>query len=122
MEVVQNYFQRLLPDYLRELPIPSSVDGFAELGQEEILRLLPLGIFLFSLLTLLLLQLCTCGGSGSKGRINTQYKLKEDKAVDKVKVKDVKPAAAYCRCWKSKKVRERERETVDCRRGGERER
>lgn len=102
MDVVQR-----LPDYLRGLPIPSTLDGFVELGQDEILRLLPLAIFLFSLLTLLLLQLCSGGSGGSKGgkgRVNSQHRLKEDKVVDKVKVADVKPAA-YCRCWKSKKVR-----------------
>ena len=106
MDVVQRYFQQQLPDYLRSLPIPSTPEGFLELSQDEALRLLPLGVFLFSLVLLLLLQLCGSGGGSKKaGRINTAHSLKSEKVVDTVAAKDIKKKVAYCRCWQSKKVR-----------------
>ena len=39
-------------------------------------------------------------------RINKKIRLEEDKVVDTVDVKDIADKKVFCRCWKSKKVKQ----------------
>lgn len=105
MDAVQHYFHTQLPDYLRSLPLPDTVQGYAELSQEEMLRLAPLVVFIFSMLLLVLMQLCGGSRKSTKTPINHTIKKDKPKVVDEIKAPKEGKAVAYCRCWKSKKVR-----------------
>ena len=105
-----------LPGYLRSLPLPKSIAGFSELTREEWLELLPFFLFLIILLYLVLspfLNVLTRAPKKTRPTINRKVKKDEAKVVDSFDIEDLAKDAkdakdgkvAYCRCWKSKKVR-----------------
>ena len=98
---------------MRSLPLPKSIAGFSELTREEWLELLPFFLFLIILLYLVLspfLNVLTRGSKKTRPQINRKVQKDEAKVVNSFDIedlaKDVKDGkVAYCRCWKSKKVR-----------------
>ena len=113
MDSVKFFLQTQLPTYLKNLPIPNTVGGFAQLSGEEWSRLLPLIGFLVMLMYLLISSILELGGSkagtqpekaGSESsRINQTIDLEKDKVATAVDMEDIGDKAAYCRCWRSKK-------------------
>ena len=70
MEAFKWCFQEYLPQYLKSLPIPSTVDGIATLTLEQCLQLAPLAIFLaIALLSLLLSPLFFYGWFCTKKKV-----------------------------------------------------
>ena len=98
---------------MRSLPLPKSSAGFSELTREEWLELLPFFLFLIILLYLVLspfLNVLTRAPKKTRPTINRKVKKDEAKVVDSFDIEDLAKDAkdgkvAYCRCWKSKKVR-----------------
>ncbi|KDO18864.1 hypothetical protein SPRG_15693 [Saprolegnia parasitica CBS 223.65] len=108
MEAVRHALKIRLPKYLKSLPIPSNVAGFAKLTTEEWMILAP---FLVTVAVLLYSLVASLGGSGSKkaspARINKSVSLEKDKVVDTCDIEDMFQKGSLkcvlCRCWKSKK-------------------
>jgi hypothetical protein len=100
---------------LRSLPLPKSIAGFSELTREEWLELLPFFLFLIILLYLVLspfLNVLTRGSKKTRPQINRKVQKDEAKVVSSFDIEDLAKDAkdgkvSYCRCWKSKKVRNR---------------
>lgn len=105
MEVFRDYVTKQLPAYLKGLPIPASIDGFATLSQDELVAIAPLFLLIASMFVMIVLHLFPEKAS----RINKSIRLGEAKVVDSVTRKEIaaeeKETIAYCRCWQSKKVR-----------------
>lgn len=101
MDVFKNYVTKQLPAYLQSLPIPSNLEGFAELSQDEIIAIVPFFLLLSSMIVMIVIHLLP--EDKKRQRLNTTHRLSEPKVVDKVSTpkgeKDV-----YCRCWQSKTV------------------
>jgi len=85
-----------------------------ELTRDDWLTLLPFLLFLLILVYLAIspiFNICQ-GKKQARPRINRKVKVEEDKVVDSFDIEDIgkviednsKKNAAYCRCWKSKKV------------------
>ena len=100
-----------LPGYLKSLPLPKNIAGFSELTRAEWLELLPFFLFLIILLYLVLSPFLNVLTQSKKARphVNKNVKKDEKKVVDSFDIEDIgkdgKDGAAFCRCWKSKKVR-----------------
>ena len=106
MDSFKWYFQQQIPNYLKSLPLPSSLGGFAALSREQWLQLAPFVLFLAVLVWLLLSPvlspLCSKKKARPKHIINKKVNKDEPKIVTKVDIEDVAEDKAYCRCWKSK--------------------
>ena len=113
LQCIWHYVQVQLPGYLKSLPIPTTVGGFAELTRDQWLQLVPFFLFLFVLLYLLFSPFVGMVTSTKqrRPRVNRRQKLNEKKVVnmfdmedlDKM-VKEKNGKVAYCRCWKSATV------------------
>ncbi|CAK4611409.1 hypothetical protein AeMF1_021705 [Aphanomyces euteiches] len=108
MEVVRKVLKIDLPKYLKSLPIPSTVSGFAKLTPDEWQTLAPLLVTLVVLLVTILASVF--GGSKKPApskRINTKISLDKEKVVDTCDIEDMFTKGSLkcvlCRCWKSKK-------------------
>lgn len=105
MDVIRTYVKEQLPAYLRSLPIPATVAGFAQLSGEDWLRLAPLLLLSGSLVALVVLQFVE--PRRARPAINTIRP--GPKHVDKVPLKEVENSksdnVSFCRCWQSKKFR-----------------
>ena len=102
-----------LPGYLKSLPLPKTVAGFAELTRDQWLELIPFLLFLFVLLYLIM---SPCIGmltrtKHRRPRVNRKVRMNEPKVADTFDLEDLDKAlkdnngsVSYCRCWKSNKV------------------
>ena len=83
MDSVKWYFQQQIPNYLKSLPLPSSVAGFATLSREQWLQLAPfvlfLGLLVWLLLSPLLSPLCSKKKPRPKQIINKKVNKDEPK-------------------------------------------
>lgn len=106
MEAVNHYFKVQLPKYLKNLPLPSSFSGFANLSRSQWLQLIPFLIFIFMFIYLIVGPFLNQLFKGKKPRphINKKVKKEEKKVVDTFDIEDIGEKKAFCRCWKSSKV------------------
>ena len=95
-----------LPGYLKSLPLPKTLAGFAALNRAEWLELLPFFIFILILLYLVFSPFLNFVTRPKQPRpkINKKIKKNEPKVADKFNIEDLGDKAAFCRCWKSSKV------------------
>lgn len=92
-----------LPAYLKQLPLPDSITGFARLTVAEWLRLLPfLGVL--ALLGYLAVRPFFPKKKQQKDSlINLKIQKENPKVVNEINIEDLNlTKAAYCRCWRSK--------------------
>nr|XP_004663047.1 CDGSH iron-sulfur domain-containing protein 2 isoform X1 [Jaculus jaculus] len=92
-----------LPAYLKQLPLPESISGFARLTVSEWLRLLPfLGVL--ALLGYLAVRPFLLKKKQQKDSlINLKIQKENPKVVNEINIEDLcLTKAAYCRCWRSK--------------------
>ncbi|KAH8346573.1 hypothetical protein KR084_005201 [Drosophila pseudotakahashii] len=106
MEPISNLVKSTLPDYLSNLPIPSSFGGWFSLSFKDWLSLIPPTVVVAGIGYTGYLAFCpaaraNCSGKNS-GLCNTQIKKSEAKVVDMIDVEDIADKAAFCRCWKTK--------------------
>ncbi|XP_065177008.1 CDGSH iron-sulfur domain-containing protein 2-like [Sycon ciliatum] len=110
MEAVKFFFQTQLPAYLKALPIPSTVAGFADLSGNEWIQLLPVIGFCVLLVYLFLANLLEIGRGGAREEsdkpvpaVNLSIDKEKDKVATSVDIEDLDDKTVYCRCWRSKK-------------------
>ncbi|XP_011798628.1 PREDICTED: CDGSH iron-sulfur domain-containing protein 2 isoform X1 [Colobus angolensis palliatus] len=106
LESVARIVKVQLPAYLKRLPVPESITGFARLTVSEWLRLLPfLGVL--ALLGYLAVRPFLQKKKQQKDSlINLKIQKENPKVVNEINIEDLCLAkAAYCRCWRSKTVR-----------------
>lgn len=103
LESVARIVKVQLPAYLKRLPVPESITGFARLTVSEWLRLLPfLGVL--ALLGYLAVRPFLQKKKQQKDSlINLKIQKENPKVVNEINIEDLCLAkAAYCRCWRSK--------------------
>ncbi|VCX41809.1 unnamed protein product, partial [Gulo gulo] len=106
LESVARIVKVQLPAYLKRLPVPESLTGFARLTVAEWLRLLPfLGVL--ALLGYLAIRPFLPKKKQQKDSlINLKIQKENPKVVNEINIEDLcLTKAAYCRCWRSKTVR-----------------
>ena len=108
MEYAHKALTQAIPGYLAGMPFPKTLAGFADLSGEDWIQLAPFLAFSFCLF---FFPAVFQPKEKESGRCNTKIDLKNEKVVNKGAAPAKGEKAAYCRCWKSKKVRrEREKE------------
>uniref|UniRef100_A0AC11E2S3 Uncharacterized protein n=1 Tax=Ovis aries TaxID=9940 RepID=A0AC11E2S3_SHEEP len=103
LESVARIVKVQLPAYLKRLPVPESITGFARLTVSEWLRLLPfLGVL--ALLGYLAVRPFLPKKKQQKDSlINLKIQKENPKVVNEINIEDLcLTKAAYCRCWRSK--------------------
>uniref|UniRef100_F6W079 CDGSH iron-sulfur domain-containing protein 2 n=1 Tax=Equus caballus TaxID=9796 RepID=F6W079_HORSE len=103
LESVARIVKVQLPAYLKRLPVPESISGFARLTVSEWLRLLPfLGVL--ALLGYLAVRPFLPKKKQQKDSlINLKIQKENPKVVNEINIEDLcLTKAAYCRCWRSK--------------------
>ncbi|XP_045852448.1 CDGSH iron-sulfur domain-containing protein 2 [Meles meles] len=103
LESVARIVKVQLPAYLKRLPVPESLTGFARLTVAEWLRLLPfLGVL--ALLGYLAIRPFLPKKKQQKDSlINLKIQKENPKVVNEINIEDLcLTKAAYCRCWRSK--------------------
>jgi len=104
MDVVTRFVKVSLPKYLKSLPLPNTIGGFAQLSASDILTdVLFITVVLFVLYAVLRLLLSAVL-KPKPAQINFKVKKDNPKVVDLVEIEDLaEEKIAYCRCWKSSK-------------------
>ncbi|CAH0395423.1 unnamed protein product [Bemisia tabaci] len=97
MQPVAHIVKVSIPNYLVDLPIPSTLGGWFYLGIKDWGKLIPFFAFV--------------GGSSyaaykllkPNSTINPSIKKDSSKVVDCLNIEDLGEQTAFCRCWRSKK-------------------
>jgi CDGSH-type Zn-finger protein len=94
-----------LPNYLKAVPLPKTIGGFASLTREEWLELLPLLILVSVLIYLAISPII--GSLFTKKvkrpRVNNKIELESEKVATNYNIEDLGDKKVFCRCWKSSK-------------------
>jgi CDGSH-type Zn-finger protein len=100
MESVSYLIKVVLPDYLRNLPLPNSFYGFTKLAYTDWISVI-LFLHVVVLIAVALIKLVL---PRAPSKINAEIKKDDPKVVDLLEIEDLdKEKVSYCRCWKSKK-------------------
>ncbi|KAL5017816.1 hypothetical protein ScPMuIL_003538 [Solemya velum] len=102
MEVTSHLIRVSLPQYLKSLPIPSSITGFASLSGEDWLSLIPF-VGTVSLLVYVTVQAFRPQPKKLDSPVNLKIQKENQKVVNMVDIEDLGNKVSYCRCWRSKK-------------------
>ncbi|XP_059821509.1 CDGSH iron-sulfur domain-containing protein 2 [Hemitrygon akajei] len=103
LDVLARIIKVQLPAYLKRIPLPVTLGGFAQLTVAEWLRLLPfLGVL--ALLGYLAIRPFIPRKKQQKDSlINLKIQKENPKVVNEINIEDLQfTKAAYCRCWRSK--------------------
>jgi len=116
MESLSNVVRVSLPNYLRDLPIPTTVFGWFQLGLGDWAKLLPFGTVAAGISYLAVQGLANAPGVGpvikeklkkvpgfKPNKVNCCIKQDSPKVVDILDMEDLGDKGVFCRCWKSKK-------------------
>ena len=109
MEVISRLIKVQLPNYLRSLPIPASLGGFAQLSGGEWIQLVPFvvttSVVIYVVVSSTRDALLPKAPEDPKASfVNKDIQKDKDKVANVIDVEDLGEKTAYCRCWKSKKV------------------
>ncbi|XP_031727306.1 CDGSH iron-sulfur domain-containing protein 2 [Anarhichas minor] len=103
LESVSRIIKVQLPAYLKKLPLPETIGGFARLTVSEWLRLLPLLGILALLGYLTIRPFMPKKKKQKDSLINLKIQKENPKVVNEIDIEDLKsPRVCYCRCWRSK--------------------
>ncbi|KAG5848357.1 CDGSH iron-sulfur domain-containing protein 2 [Anguilla rostrata] len=103
LESIAKIIKIQLPAYLKKLPLPETIGGFARLTVSEWLRLLPLLGILALLGYLTIRPFLPKKKKQKDSLINLKIQKENPKVVNEIDIEDLKSASAcYCRCWRSK--------------------
>ncbi|MFT7807663.1 CDGSH iron-sulfur domain-containing protein 2 [Arapaima gigas] len=106
LESIARIIKVQLPAYLKKLPLPETIGGFARLTVSDWLRLLPLLGILALLGYLTIRPFLPKKRKQKDSLINLKIQKENPKVVNEIDIEDLKsPNACYCRCWRSKTVR-----------------
>ncbi|GAB1608022.1 CDGSH iron-sulfur domain-containing protein 2 homolog B-like [Argonauta hians] len=108
MNIVSNLVRTSIPNYLQNLPIPSSLTEFANLSVKDWVSLVPFvgTVSLLVYVTSHTFQEKWHQYQGKKGggglcKVNLSIKKDCDKVVEMVDIEDLGDKVVYCRCWRS---------------------
>lgn len=102
MEVISTLIKVTIPNYLKNLPVPSSVMGIAKLSGSDWLSLLPF-IGMLSLISYVTYQAFRSKPAPKDSRVNLKIQKECSKVVNMVDIEELGDKVSYCRCWRSKK-------------------
>ncbi|XP_055954600.1 CDGSH iron-sulfur domain-containing protein 2 homolog B-like [Patella vulgata] len=102
MESVSTLIRVSLPSYLRSLPIPNTLGGFAKLSGQEWIALVPF-VGTVSLLVYVTVQAFLPKPEPKPPLVNLKVQKESQKVVNMVDIEDLGDKISYCRCWRSKK-------------------
>ncbi|XP_078731637.1 CDGSH iron-sulfur domain-containing protein 2 [Lampetra fluviatilis] len=103
MDSIARLVKTQLPAYLKSLPVPSSITGYARLTVGEWVRLLPFLSILALLGYLAIRPLLPRKVKVKDSVINLKIQKETSKVVNEINIEDfVDAKKAYCRCWRSK--------------------
>jgi len=106
MELISTLVKTTIPEYLANLPIPSTFGGWFKLGFKDWMSLVPPTALTAGFVYVTYLAFCPiaqCPGRARVNkRVNNKIRLNEAKVVDMIDVEDIAEKAAFCRCWKTK--------------------
>ena len=125
MNTIHDFVRVHLPNYFRSIPVPKDVSGLTNLSGSECLRLMAFFLLVFMILYSLIRTIFFSSASSSKQPPKTLEKLddrvvnltilKEKEKVATAKdIEDLDEKQAFCRCWRSAKVRQSFLQTCDC--------
>uniref|UniRef100_A0A4W5L851 CDGSH iron sulfur domain 2 n=1 Tax=Hucho hucho TaxID=62062 RepID=A0A4W5L851_9TELE len=105
LETISRIIKIQLPAYLKKLPLPETIGGFARLTVSEWLRLLPLLGILALLGYLTIRPFLPKKKKQKDSLINLKIQKENPKVVNEIDIEDLKSTnVCYCRCWRSKTV------------------
>uniref|UniRef100_A0A669EHL2 CDGSH iron-sulfur domain-containing protein 2 n=1 Tax=Oreochromis niloticus TaxID=8128 RepID=A0A669EHL2_ORENI len=103
LETIAKIIKVQLPAYLKRLPLPETIGGFARLTVSEWLRLLPLLGILALLGYLTIRPFLPKKKKQRDSLINLKIQKENPKVVNEIDIEDLNSAnVCYCRCWRSK--------------------
>ncbi|XP_062333383.1 CDGSH iron-sulfur domain-containing protein 2 isoform X2 [Osmerus eperlanus] len=103
LETISRIIKTQLPAYLKKLPLPETIGGFARLTVSEWLRLLPLLGILALLGYLTIRPFLPKKKKQRDSLINLKIQKENPKVVNEIDIEDLKSTnVCYCRCWRSK--------------------
>ncbi|XP_045214368.2 CDGSH iron-sulfur domain-containing protein 2-like [Mercenaria mercenaria] len=102
MEVLSTLIRSTIPNYLKNLQVPSSIMGFARLSGSEWLQLLPF-VGMLSLLSYVTYQAFRSKPAPKDSCVNLKIQKESSKVVNMVDIEELGDKVSYCRCWRSKK-------------------
>ncbi|XP_060589879.1 CDGSH iron-sulfur domain-containing protein 2 homolog B-like [Ruditapes philippinarum] len=102
MEVLSSLIRVTIPNYLRNVPVPTSIMGFARLSGSEWLQLLPF-VGMLSLLSYVTYQAFRSKPAPKDSCVNLKIQKESSKVVNMVDIEELGDKVSYCRCWRSKK-------------------
>uniref|UniRef100_A0A8C4ZAM4 CDGSH iron sulfur domain 2 n=1 Tax=Gadus morhua TaxID=8049 RepID=A0A8C4ZAM4_GADMO len=106
LETISRIIKVQLPAYLKKLPLPETIGGFARLTVSEWLRLLPLLGILALLGYLTIRPFLPKKKKQRDSLINLKIQKENPKVVNEIDIEDLNSAnVCYCRCWRSKTVK-----------------
>ncbi|XP_012692521.1 CDGSH iron-sulfur domain-containing protein 2 [Clupea harengus] len=102
LETISRIIKIQLPAYLKKLPLPETIGGFARLTVSEWLRLLPL-LGILALLGYLTIRPFLPKKKKQKDSIiNPKIQKENPRVVNEIDIEDLSSTKSYCRCWRSK--------------------
>lgn len=111
MEAIARFIKVQLPNYLQNLPIPSSLSGFAELSASDtVSAVFPIALigWLIGYSTYKFFQPSATELPPAKEETDSCINRCIDKACKKVvhsvDIEDIGDKKVFCRCWRSQKV------------------
>ncbi|XP_051982723.1 CDGSH iron-sulfur domain-containing protein 2B-like [Xyrauchen texanus] len=103
LETLSWIIKTQLPTYLKKLPLPETIGGFARLTVLEWLRLLPLLGILALLGYLTIRPFLPKKKKQRDSLINLKIQKEKRKVENEIHIEDLKCTnVCYCRCWRSK--------------------
>ncbi|KAK7111288.1 CDGSH iron-sulfur domain-containing protein 2 homolog B-like [Littorina saxatilis] len=102
METISTLVRISLPSYLKSLPIPSSLGGFAKLSGGDWIALVPL-VGTVSLIVYVTVLAFKPPVKPKDVACNMKIQKESPKVVNMVDIEDLGDKISYCRCWRSKK-------------------
>ncbi|KAL2097495.1 hypothetical protein ACEWY4_006702 [Coilia grayii] len=103
LETISKIIKIQLPAYLKKLPLPETVGGFARLTVSEWLRLLPL-LGILALLGYLTIRPFLPKKKQKDCIINLKIQKETRPVVNEIDIEDLSSTkVCYCRCWRSKR-------------------
>uniref|UniRef100_A0A673Z218 CDGSH iron sulfur domain 2 n=1 Tax=Salmo trutta TaxID=8032 RepID=A0A673Z218_SALTR len=100
LETISRIIKIQLPAYLKKLPLPETIGGFARLTVSEWLRLLPLLGILALLGYLTIRPFLPKKKKQKDSLINLKIQKENPKVVNEIDIEDLKRTnVCYCRCW-----------------------
>ncbi|XP_046359402.1 CDGSH iron-sulfur domain-containing protein 2 homolog B-like [Haliotis rufescens] len=102
MESVSTLVRVSLPTYLKNLPIPDSFGGIANLTGQDWLSLIPF-VGTVSLIVYVTVQAFKPKVEKKNFPVNLKIQKENAKVVNMVDIEDLGDKVSYCRCWRSKK-------------------